>query len=99
MRDYDQYIEDISQLTGLPKKFIISLMKVFRIVVGHQIYESIVRNDKSYEVYLVGFGKLTVEYNPETDDYNTSIRLSRDMKSIIDKILDEQSLERAEKQM
>lgn len=91
MRSYEQYVEDISQLTNLPRDKVIYLMKLFRLIIGHEIFECMVNDSKKYESYCVGIGKLQVEYNPNTNDYDViSFKLSQDMKKILDEVLDTQ---------
>ena len=90
LRGYEQHIEDVSELTGLTKLQVIYLMKISRLLVGHEIYECMVEDSSTYESYCLGVGKLKVEYNSETDDYDISFRLSRDMKNVLNRVLDEQ---------
>lgn len=88
MHNYEQYLKDISDLTGIPTYQVRYLMKIFRLIVGHEIYEGIIENDDVYKSRLLGIGTMSVEYDPERDDYNVGIVLSHDMKHILDEILD-----------
>lgn len=89
MRTWEQYIEDISLLTGMPIKYVKQMMKIFRLVVAHEIFECILDNSPVYESYCIGIGKLSVEYDQQSDDWNSKIELSIPMKKLLNQSLDE----------
>ena len=47
-------------------------------------------NSKTYESLCAGIGRMVVSYNNYTDDYEVSIKLSKDMKNILNTVLDTQ---------
>lgn len=49
-----------------------------------------INNEKNYESYCAGLGKLRVSYNPNTDDFDVSFKLSKDMKTILNNVLETQ---------
>ena len=89
IRSYEQYIEDISQLTGLTQGMVRYLIKLFRLLVGHEIFEGMVDN-KKMESRCMGLGKMTVELDNETNEYQVRFVLSKEMKHVLDKMMDEQ---------
>lgn len=90
MRSYEQYLQDLEQLTGIPVYMLRYLLKVFKLLVCHEIYECMIDDKSVYESKCLGIGKLQIEFNNDTDDYTTSLVLSKNMKSLLDKMLDEQ---------
>lgn len=90
MRPYEKYIDDISKLTGLSYSSARYLSKLINMLVGHEIYECMVDNNDKYEARVLGVGKLRVETTPDGDDYWVRFVLSRDMKKVLDNVMNTQ---------